>query len=76
MPSPPKTLHKKQQTLQREQGCVAAPAEGVGVAVRVAMVQQSPLVQVVHDLRVGVFDKLTGKGIVAGDDTTQTSGGC
>ena len=39
--------------------------------VNIPVVQQTPFLEVVHDLRVGVLDELTRKGIVARDDPLQ-----
>ena len=54
-----------------EEGGVAAPAEGIGVAVDVAVVEEAAVGQILHNGVIGVFDELAGKGIAAGNDAAQ-----
>ena len=49
----------------------AAPAKGVGVTVNVSMMQQSPFLEVGHDVLVGLLDELAAEGIPAGDVAQQ-----
>ena len=56
-----------------KQGGIAAPAEGVGVAVGGLVVQQAALRQVGGDFRVGILDELAGEGVAAGDDALQVN---
>ena len=57
-----------------EEGGVAAPAEGVGVAVHLASVEEPPGLQILHDGLVGIFHELAGTGVLPLDDALEVHG--
>ena len=57
-----------------EQGGVAPPAEGIRVVVHLLPVQVAPVLEVGHDVLVGLLHELAGEGVSAGDDAPQVHG--